>query len=163
MNKMYLVLGDWSGDGHGISEKVLIESNVSAQEIQEAYKASCKLTGVSFNHNNDYTGIKRSYDDNLKYHVNYIHTLVKTIKKIHPLKTAYFCLTSSTSTFSFCFWLRIWFYICKGWWGELYSVFSSRHYSHECHVHRCILGHRSYLGQTVRIFERNYGRSRFAI
>ena len=68
MNKMYLVLGDWSGDGHGISEKVLIESNVSVQEIQEAYKASCKLTGVSFNHNNDYTGIKRNYEEALKYH-----------------------------------------------------------------------------------------------
>ncbi len=68
MNKMKLVLGDWSNDGHGRSENVLIESNLSVLEIQEAYKASCKLTGVSFNHTEDYTGIKRDYHDD-KYHV----------------------------------------------------------------------------------------------
>jgi len=55
---MYLVLGDWSGDGHGKHDKVLLESNVEVEVVQKAYKDSCKLTGVSFNHNEDYTGKK---------------------------------------------------------------------------------------------------------
>jgi hypothetical protein len=69
MNKMYLVLGDWSDDGHGKYDKVLVESNKSVKKIQDAYKASCKLTGVSFNHNDDYTEIKRDYKEQEKYHI----------------------------------------------------------------------------------------------
>lgn len=61
MNKMYLVLGDWSDDGHGKHDKILLESNVSVEDIQNAYKASCKLTGVSFNHNEDYTETDRDW------------------------------------------------------------------------------------------------------
>lgn len=66
---MYLVLGDWSDDGHGKYEKVLVESNKTVQEIQDAYKASCKLTGVSFNHNDDFTGRKRDWREAKKYHI----------------------------------------------------------------------------------------------
>jgi hypothetical protein len=69
MNKMYLVLGDWSDDGHGKHDKVLVESNKSVKEIQDAYKASCKLTGVSFNHNEDFTERKRDYIEKQKYHI----------------------------------------------------------------------------------------------
>jgi hypothetical protein len=66
---MYLVLGDWSGDGHGKSEKVLVESNKTVKEIQNAYKASCKLTGVSFNHNDDFTGRSRDWREAKKYQI----------------------------------------------------------------------------------------------
>lgn len=69
MNKMYLVLGDWSGDGHGKSEKVLVVSNKTVKEIQNAYKASCKLTGVSFNHNEDFTGQNRDWREAKKYQI----------------------------------------------------------------------------------------------
>jgi hypothetical protein len=69
MNKMYLVLGDWSNDGHGKYDKVLVESNKTVREIQDAYKASCKLTGVSFNHNDDFTGRTRDYREAHKYHI----------------------------------------------------------------------------------------------
>jgi|688.fasta_scaffold805357_1 hypothetical protein len=69
MNKMYLVLGDWSDDGHGKYDKVLVESNKSVEEIQDAYKASCKLTGVSFNHNEDFTERKRNYKEKQKYQI----------------------------------------------------------------------------------------------
>lgn len=69
MNKMYLVLGDWSSDGHGKSEKVLVNVNKTVKEVQDAYKASCKLTGISFNHNEDFTGIKRDYTNQAAYHV----------------------------------------------------------------------------------------------
>jgi hypothetical protein len=68
---MYLVLGDWSDDGHGKSDKVLLESNVDVATIQQAYKDSCKLTGVSFNHNDDFTGVKskRKFDEADEYHI----------------------------------------------------------------------------------------------
>lgn len=56
--KFYLVLGDWSDDGHGKSDKVLIESNYSEKDLQKAYKKSCKKTGISFNHNDNFTGKK---------------------------------------------------------------------------------------------------------
>lgn len=69
MNKMYLVLGDWSGDGHNQYDKVLVESNKTVEEIQDAYKASCRLTGVSFNHNDDFTGRQRDYKEQKKYHI----------------------------------------------------------------------------------------------
>ena len=69
MNKMYLVLGDWSDDGHGKHDKILLESNVSVKDIQDAYKASCKLTGVSFNHNEDFTETKRGWEEADKYRI----------------------------------------------------------------------------------------------
>lgn len=69
MNKMYLVLGDWSDDGHGKYEKVLLQSNVDVDVIQQAYKDSCKLTGVAFNHNEDYTGLKRHYREAEEYQI----------------------------------------------------------------------------------------------
>lgn len=69
MNKMYLVLGDWSDDGHGKYEKVLLESNLSVTDIQNAYKASCKLTGVSFNHNEDFTETGRVFEEADKYRI----------------------------------------------------------------------------------------------
>lgn len=35
-----LVLGDWSNDGHGKTDSVFIESNLTAQQIQDAYVAA---------------------------------------------------------------------------------------------------------------------------
>lgn len=45
---MYLVLGDWSNDGHGKSSEILLESNKTVKDIQLTYKRSVKLTGVNF-------------------------------------------------------------------------------------------------------------------
>ena len=53
MNKMYLQIGDWSDDGHGKYEKFLLKTNKSVKEIQEAYKKSVKITGVSFDNNSN--------------------------------------------------------------------------------------------------------------
>jgi len=69
MNKMYLVLGDWSDDGHGKSEKVLVEVNKTVEEVQNAYKDSCKLTGISFNGNEDYTETGRHWEIANKYRI----------------------------------------------------------------------------------------------
>ena len=59
--KMYLNIGDWSGDGHEKHDRILIESNLPVKDVQQAYKDSCKLTGVQLNHNEDYTGAKRDW------------------------------------------------------------------------------------------------------
>lgn len=73
MYKQYLVLGDWSGDGHSRSEKILLECNYPVKEVQQAYKDSCKLTGISFNINDDYTGRNlkdfRDWRENEKYQI----------------------------------------------------------------------------------------------
>ena len=63
MERIDIVLGDWSDDGHGESEKYPILVNKSKKEMQDAYKASCKALGISFNHNEDFTGLEGSYDE----------------------------------------------------------------------------------------------------
>ena len=47
-NRFYIVLGDWSSDGHGKSKKILIESNLTHDELQKAYLQSCKKTKIAF-------------------------------------------------------------------------------------------------------------------
>jgi len=66
---MYIVLGDWSDDGHGKSDKVLVETNYEVDEMQEAYKKSCRMTGISFNHDEDFTGVKKDYREAKRYHI----------------------------------------------------------------------------------------------
>lgn len=66
---MYLTLGDWSDDGHGKYDKILVETNQPIDKIRQAYKDSCKLTTVSFNHNEDFTGVKRDYLEVKKYRI----------------------------------------------------------------------------------------------
>jgi hypothetical protein len=55
-NRFMVVIGDWSDDGHGHSEYFVYSSNYPVEILRQAYKDSCKLTGVQFNHNQDYTG-----------------------------------------------------------------------------------------------------------
>ena len=47
-NLMHLHLGDWSEDGHGHHEQVLVKVNKSVEEVRKAYHDSCDKTGVSF-------------------------------------------------------------------------------------------------------------------
>lgn len=61
MNKVKLIIGDWSGDGHERSDEVILSTNKTVEEIQQAYKDSCKLTGLSFNINQDYTELNLNY------------------------------------------------------------------------------------------------------
>lgn len=63
-----LTIGDWSEDGHSQYDEFVYTSNKSLKEIQDAYKQSCKKTGVQFNHNTNYTGLEMDwqhpeYDD----------------------------------------------------------------------------------------------------
>lgn len=64
-NRMYLVLGDPSHDGHGKYRKVLVETNKSVVEIQDAYRASCKKTGLCFDGRAGYKyNLCAEYEDN---------------------------------------------------------------------------------------------------
>ncbi len=57
MRKVRLTIGDWSNDGHEKSEYFIYSVNKDVTELREAYKNSCKLTGVQFNHSENYTGL----------------------------------------------------------------------------------------------------------
>ena len=92
MNRMYLVLGDWSDDGHGKSEKLLIESNKTVEEIQNAYKDSCKLTGISFNGDKeDYTETNRGYMEVDKYRIAVEYEDFKLTDEVVEVLTKYDC------------------------------------------------------------------------
>lgn len=56
--RVKLSIGDWSEDGHNEYEQLVYNSNKSVTEIQQAYKDSCKLTGLQFNENTNFTGLK---------------------------------------------------------------------------------------------------------
>lgn len=42
------VVGDWSADGHGMTDKIAFQSNLSSHKIEEAYKAGSKKLGFDF-------------------------------------------------------------------------------------------------------------------
>lgn len=69
MTRLDVVLGDWSDDGHGKSEKYPILVNMPTKDIQDAYKASCEKLGISFNDNEDFTNTKRNYNEAEKYRI----------------------------------------------------------------------------------------------
>lgn len=60
MFKIIIPIGDWSNDGHGKCIEHIIMSSYSAFDLQEAYKDSCKLTGVQFHNGVNYTGLTLS-------------------------------------------------------------------------------------------------------
>lgn len=45
-NKIRLVVGDWSKDGHEKSSDVYISCNLTAKEIEKAYKKGAKAIGL---------------------------------------------------------------------------------------------------------------------
>lgn len=57
-NRVQIHIGDWSEDGHNQWETFVYEVNCPVEQIQQAYKDSCKKTGVQFNHNANYSGLK---------------------------------------------------------------------------------------------------------
>jgi len=46
MATINLVVGDWSDDGHGRTETITINTNLTRSEVQRAYKAGVELIGV---------------------------------------------------------------------------------------------------------------------
>lgn len=45
MNLIKFVIGDWSYDGHNMTETKTFTSNLSAKEIEDAYYAGCEIIG----------------------------------------------------------------------------------------------------------------------
>lgn len=45
-NILALVVGDWSGDGHDKTEKITIQSNRTAAQLEAAYRKGSKKAGV---------------------------------------------------------------------------------------------------------------------
>lgn len=41
-----LVAGDWSHDGHGMTDNIFIKSNLTHKQIEKAYKAGAKKIGI---------------------------------------------------------------------------------------------------------------------
>ena len=57
--KFRISIGDWSQDGHNEYENFAYEANYPVATLQNAYKRSCKLVGLQFNHSDDYTGLAK--------------------------------------------------------------------------------------------------------
>lgn len=47
-HKLTLVLGDWSDDGHGKTDVVVIATNLDSDQFMEAYKKASKKLGFHF-------------------------------------------------------------------------------------------------------------------
>lgn len=58
MYNIKIPIGDWSDDGHGNCNIHEIRSNYDVHKLRQSYKDSCKLTGIQFNHSNNYTKTK---------------------------------------------------------------------------------------------------------
>lgn len=88
--KVKLEIGDPSGDGHKQHETFIFESNKTVQEIRKAYKDSCKLTGLSFNHNQDFTGLNLAWNhpehDDRQIYVEYESTGISRLAEEILLK-----------------------------------------------------------------------------
>lgn len=67
--KFKIAIGDWSKDGHNQSEDFIIEANYTVEQLQEAYKNSCKLTTISFDDSVKYTGVVRHWRENKKFEI----------------------------------------------------------------------------------------------
>src|SRR5271165_5503940 len=59
--KYKIIVGDYSGDGHGISDNFVVETNKTSSEINKAYEKCVKKTKCSLHDlgmkQNDYTHI----------------------------------------------------------------------------------------------------------
>jgi hypothetical protein len=70
MNVYTAVIGDWSDDGHGKTETILVETNMSPNVIKRAYEKTAKKTklrlqGESYSKGlEDCVGLFRDYEDN---------------------------------------------------------------------------------------------------
>lgn len=44
--EILLVLGDWSADGHGKTENIIVNSTLNRKELEEAYKAGAEILNI---------------------------------------------------------------------------------------------------------------------
>jgi hypothetical protein len=58
MNRIELIIGDWSGDGHERTDKFIIDSNLNKNEIVEAYERGVDIIGFDLS-----TDVCDDYED----------------------------------------------------------------------------------------------------
>lgn len=57
-----LIIGDKHGEGHGLYDECVYDSNYPVKDLQDAYRKSCRAIGVQFHSDVDYTGTRKKYD-----------------------------------------------------------------------------------------------------
>lgn len=50
-------IGDWSGDGHSNCTEYYVMTTHTVEEMQQAYRDTCKKIGLQMNHNENFTGL----------------------------------------------------------------------------------------------------------
>lgn len=89
-NLTKLTIGDWSQDGHESYDEIYYCVNYAVSDIRQAYKDSCRKTGVQFNHNTNYVnpGESNIYDQILTdYENNYIRPYEIEVLREHGVIT----------------------------------------------------------------------------
>ncbi len=76
--KVKLVVGDWSKDGHNQSDDFYVESNLSAKEIETAYKKGTKKVKFDLCKN-----VASNYEDNI-LPKKFLDTLVSLGFNLNP-------------------------------------------------------------------------------
>lgn len=71
VNIINLTIGDWSNDGHGKTSSVTISSNLSEEEIRDAYSVGSKIVGFDLSES-----VCSDYQDT-SLSVAYLSSLVK--------------------------------------------------------------------------------------
>lgn len=69
MEKVKIEIGDYSGDGHSISEVVDLLCNRTIKDLESLYKKSCEKTGLQFTTNGDESGKERDWQEMSKWKV----------------------------------------------------------------------------------------------
>lgn len=86
-------IGDASGDGHDHCERFIIESTHDLNALNDAYERSCKLTGLQFDTNGNYTGVDEDWPefDKRKLCNDYLDSEIskenRAILESHGIKT----------------------------------------------------------------------------
>lgn len=64
MYQYEIIIGDWSGDGHGRTEKFIINCSHPASAMNDSYLTFCNQTNLSLHQNKKYKVLLEEYEDN---------------------------------------------------------------------------------------------------
>lgn len=64
MHTYQIVIGDWSDDGHGKTATITVQTNLTAEAINKAYKKTSAATKVGLLSEGNRTALFEEYEDN---------------------------------------------------------------------------------------------------